>query len=103
MSAPRGKYTQWAPPPAARIPPFLLARDGDELVLIAPFARRRRGPTQAEAAIVTTVAGHLRTLSPVRGPVWIDPHDGHVTPAAIGEGQLRRRLVDCASFGVRLA
>jgi hypothetical protein len=40
--------------------------------------------------------------SSLPGSVWIDAYDGTATPAVIGEGQLRRRLVDNASFDVRV-
>jgi hypothetical protein len=85
--------------PSERTPPFLLARDGaGAAVLIAPFPKRRRGPTPEELTIVQAVAEHLRSLPPqLRGAAWIDTCDGTVTPAAIGEGQLRRRLTDNAS------
>ena len=103
MARPRGKYWQWAPTPQERIPPFLLTRQDDgNTVLITPFAKRRGGLTSEEAAQVQTVAEHLRNLAPARGSVWIDVHTGAATAAAIGEGQLRRRLIDCASFNVRI-
>ena len=100
MPRPRTKYRAWAPTPAERSPPFLLVHDGAELVLIAPFAKRPRGPAPHEAAIVRAVAEHLSKQPTARGPVWIDPATGTMTPAMIGGGQLQRRLVDNASFGV---
>jgi len=101
MSRPRSKYTKFASIPPERMPPFLLTLDGADLVLIAPFPKRPRGPTPDEVALVRTVAGHLRNIpAPGRRPVWIDPRDGTATPAAIGEGQIRRKLFDCASFDV---
>ena len=97
MARPRGKYsTLSAPAPAERTPPFLLTLDGPDLVLIAPFPKRPRGPTPGEAALVQAVTEQLRNFS-----VWIDPRDGTATPATIGEGQLQRRMLDCASFNVR--
>lgn len=98
---------QWrykAPMPVGRVAPFLLVphpEDGTDLVLIAPFAKRRRGPTSDENAVVQAVAGHLRKIPVPDGSLWIDPRDGTATPAAIGEGQVRRRLIDNASFNVR--
>jgi hypothetical protein len=75
---------------------------GAGLVLIAPFPKRAHGLTPAEVALVQAVAGHLRNRSTAPdGPCWIDASTGSTTPAAIGEGQLRRRLIDCASFEVR--
>lgn len=102
MSRPRCKYRQFAPIPPDRMPPFLLTPDGADLVLIAPFPKRPHGLTPSEAALVQAVAGHLRKVPvPGRGSVWIDPRDGTTTPAAIGEPQIRRRLIDNASFNVR--
>ena len=93
--------------PIERLPPFLLVpqpADDPRLagILIAPFPRRSRGLTPDEAALLQAVSGHLRNLpGQPRGPVWIDAHTGAATAAAIGEGQLRRRLIDCATFNVR--
>jgi hypothetical protein len=56
----------------------------------------------AQRAIVKEVAKRLRKLSASHS-VWIDSRDGTVTPAAIGEGQLRRRLIDNVSFSLRPA
>jgi hypothetical protein len=88
------------PPPADRTPPFLLCRDGDDLVLIAPFAKRRHGPTQDEVTLVRSVATHLAHLP--AGPCWIDAAGQH-TPASIGAAQIRRRLVDNLCLDVRTA
>jgi hypothetical protein len=71
------------------------------VVLIAPFAKRAR-PSASGVALVQTVAGHLRSLTKSCGSVWIDPETGRTTPAAIGPGQVRRKLFDCASFNVRM-
>ena len=99
MARSREKYsTLSAPAPQDRTPPFLLTLDGPDLVLIAPFPKRPRGPTPGEAALVHEVAGHLRNLS-----LWIDARDGTATLASIGEGQLQRRMLDCASFNLRMA
>ena len=95
-----GRYRGPAP---ERTPPFLLVPDGGGLVLVTPFPKKRIGLTPEQRAIVQDVGSRLRTLSAPRGSVWIDPNDGRVTPAAIGEGQLRRRLFDCACFSVRSA
>jgi len=100
MGRPRTKFRAWAELPAERTPPFLL-HDGADLVLISPFAKRVR-PSASEVALVQTVAGHLRSLTKSCGSVWIDPETGRTTPAAIGEGQVRRKLFDCASFNVRM-
>ena len=101
MGRPRGKYAAFAELPAGRTPPFLLIRDGADVVLIAPFAKRAR-PSASGVALVQTVAGHLRSLTKSCGSVWIDPETGRTTPAAIGPGQVRRKLFDCASFNVRM-
>jgi hypothetical protein len=103
MPRARGKYRAWAAQPAERMPPFLLVSEASSLVLIAPFAKRPRGPTPEETALVRTVARRLVPNLPADRPLWIDPHDGTATPAALGEGQLRRRLIDNASFNVRTA
>ena len=95
-----GRYRGPAP---ERTPPFLLVPDGGDLVLVSPFPKKRTGLTPEQRNIVQDVAKGLRTLSAPRGSVWIDPQDGRVTPAVIGEGQLRRRLFDCACFNVRKA
>jgi hypothetical protein len=88
------------PPPVARTPPFLLAADADGApILICPFRKRKSGPSREEMALVRSVAGRLERLP--GGPVWIDPRDGSMTPAAIGADQVRRRLIDDASFTVR--
>ena len=100
MARPRGKYTQWAPPPVGRTPPFLLVREGAGLVLLTPFRKRRRGLTPGEAALVRTIAERLAEDDMPVGICWIDPQDGTATAAQIGEGQLRRRLIDDASFSV---
>jgi hypothetical protein len=98
MARPHGKFR---PPPIERMPPFLLLPDGETLVLVSPFPKRRAGPTPEQRAIVQEMAKRLRNLSAPRGSVWIDPRDGRVTPAAIDAGQIRRRLFDCACFSVR--
>jgi hypothetical protein len=83
---------------SAETAPFLLVRDGAGLVLIAPFHKRKSGPTAAEAALIKTVSRHVRGLK-----IWIDPASGAATSATIGDGQLQRRLLDCASFNVQMA
>jgi hypothetical protein len=103
MPRARGKYRAWAAQPVERTPPFLLMREASSLVLIAPFAKRPRGPTPAELELVGMVARRLAPDLPADRPLWIDPSDGTATPAAIGEEQLRRRMIDCASFNVRMA
>jgi hypothetical protein len=88
-----GARAQLSPPAA----PFLLTRTDDgALVLIAPFGRRPRGPSAAEAALVRAVAGHLKNLQ-----VWVDPITGAASQATIGPAQLERRMIDNASFNVR--
>jgi hypothetical protein len=101
MPRARGKYRAWAAQPAERTPPFLLIREASILVLIAPFAKRPHGPTPEEVALAQTVARRLVIDLPA-GPHWINPSDGTATPAVLGEGQLRRRMIDNASFNVRL-
>ena len=98
-----GRYRAHAALPPERSAPFLLTRDGDDLVLITPFASRRSGLAPAEVALTRDVVAHLRGLATPGSPIWIDPTSGAVIPASIGEGQLRRRLNDCASFEVRMA
>ena len=92
-----GRYRGPAP---ERTPPFLLVPGGVDLVLVTPFPKKRIGLTPEQRAIVQDVAGGLRGLR-TSASVWIDPTNGRVTPAEIGEGQLRRRLFDCACFSVR--
>jgi hypothetical protein len=64
-------------------------------------AERPRGPTPEETTLPKRVARRL-VLDLPGGARWIDPREGTATPAALGEGQLRRRLIDHASFDVRL-
>jgi hypothetical protein len=44
--------------------PFLLVPAGRDLVLIAPFPKRRRGPTHEEVGLVEAVSGRLGARSP---------------------------------------
>ena len=89
-----------APHPPERTPPFLLAERDGAVLLIAPFTRRPRGPTAAEVATVEVVAAHLAGGLPAP-PCWIGC-DGSVTAATIGEGQITRRLIECAWFPVKV-
>jgi hypothetical protein len=41
-------------------------------------------------------------ICPSGGLGETDPETGRTTPAAIGPGQVRRKLCDCASFTVRM-
>jgi len=52
--------------------------------------------------LVKTVASRLSPNLPA-GCFWITVPDGRATPAAIAIPQLRRRMLDCASFNVRSA
>jgi hypothetical protein len=52
--------------------------------------------------LVKNVAQSLPRDLPA-GCFWFDPRDGRATPAAIAVPQLRRRMLDCATFNVRLA
>jgi len=99
----RGKYRAFAELPPERVPPFLLVLPPNSLglVLIAPFRKRKSGPSPQEVALVRAVAGRLVGNLPA-GPCWVDPRDGSMTPAAIGADQVRRRLIDDASFDVRM-
>jgi len=100
----RAKYHTLAPAPSLTAP-FVLIRSAaapSAGILVTPFPRRRQGPTDAEAARVEAVAARLvGDRRPSTGTFWIDPATGVATPASIGEGQLRRKLTDCASFTVR--
>jgi hypothetical protein len=89
-----------APVPLDRLPPFLLLRQADGDVLIAPFPRNGMSP-EAEAVVKTVARGLTRDLP--AGCWWVDPRDGRTTPAAIAEPQLKRRMLDCATFNVRVA
>jgi hypothetical protein len=89
-----------APAPAERIPPFVLLRQIDGDILIAPFPRDALSPEAA--VLVKAVAQNLKRDLPA-GCFWVDPRDGRATPAAIAVPQLRRRMLDCASFNVRSA
>jgi hypothetical protein len=91
-----------APAPVGRVPPFVLMRSFDGDVLIAPFPRREGGPSPNEAAIARSVACSLARDLPA-GCWWVDVRSGSATPAAIAIPQLKRRLLDCASFNLRAA
>jgi hypothetical protein len=65
--------------------PYLVVKDGPDLVLVAPFRKRSTGPNASESAQVRAVAAIVRDFA-----VWIDPNDGHATLATTGEGQLQR-------------
>ncbi len=89
-----------APPPVGRVPPFVLIRQLDGDVLLSPFPR---DGLSAEAAIlVKAVAVRLARDLPA-GVFWVDAQDGRATPATIAVPQLKRRLLDNASFNVRSA
>ena len=91
-----------APAPSERIPPFVLMRQLDGDVLIAPFAKRAGGLSPSENVMVQAVAQRLARDLPA-GCWWVDPQNGRATSATIAIPQLRRRLLDCASFTVRSA
>lgn len=57
MGRPHGKFRE---PPVERTPPFLLVPDGETLVLVSPFPKRRAGPTLEQRAIVQAKAKRLR-------------------------------------------
>jgi hypothetical protein len=86
------------PPSVGRIPPFVLLRQVEGDVLIAPFSRGGLSPENA--LLVKTVASRLARDLPA-GCFWVDAQDGRATPAAIGIKQLRRRIHENASFNVR--
>ena len=75
-----------APPPAERVPPFVLLRQVDGDVLIAPFPRD--GLSAEAAVLVKTVAQALPRDLPA-GCFWVDPRDGRAT----------RRRSPCRNFG----
>jgi hypothetical protein len=99
--SPDGLRHRFAAPPVPSLP-FLLVIEAGGAVLIAPFAKRQNGLSRDEADRLKTVVARLRGLPPPGSVVWIDPQDGTATPASIGEGQLRRRMVDNASVSLRL-
>jgi hypothetical protein len=68
--------------------------------VLTPFPRD--GVSPETAVLVKTVAQSLKRDLPA-GCYWVDPQDGLATPAAIAIPQLRRRLLDCASFNVRVS
>jgi hypothetical protein len=89
------------PQPRDRTPPFVLLRQAENDILITPFSKRSKGPSPDETALVKSVA-HLLVRNLPAGCFWIDARDSSATPAILAVSQLRRRLIDYASFHIRI-
>jgi hypothetical protein len=88
-----------APPPAERVPPFILVREIAGDVLLTPYPRNAMTP---EATVLVKAVVHSLKRDLPAGCYWVDPSDGRATPATLAVPQLRRRLEDCASYNVRM-